>query len=78
MPDLRPHDVPAGRGCPTGKVAYGSRKLARAFIRRYSRRGLHAYRCGECSLFHVGHQPARVRNGEVPKEAWLEAIGRGQ
>lgn len=68
--------APAGRGdCPTGKVQYSTRGQAKGSARRRNDNTLSAYRCAQCDWFHLGHKPQRVRNGEVDKAAWIDAIG---
>lgn len=66
--------VPPARGsCSSGKVQFATRKQAKAAARTYRDAGLGAYPCDDCSWFHIGHTPQRVRNGDVPKSAWLDA-----
>lgn len=51
------------RGCPTGKLWYGSQAEAKAdahFIRqKHTDRNLRAYRCDKCNGWHLTHQPER-------------------
>lgn len=48
-----------GRGvsCPTGKVQYLERRVARLLRRRYKVSGLYfrGYRCQLCGFWHTGH-----------------------
>ena len=59
--------------CRTGKVQYWNRKQARAKAKRLHDNALGAYKCPYCGWFHIGHKPDHVRNGEVDKDAWLNA-----
>lgn len=67
---------PARGDCPTGKVQFATRKQAKATRQYRALKGIAVYRC-ECGWYHLGHLPARVRNGEVGKDAWLRAKGDG-
>lgn len=48
-----------------GKVAYGTKQLAKRAIRRFraevtnpgARKQITAYRCPHCGRFHLGHKP---------------------
>lgn len=66
--------APARGDCPTGKVQFATRKQARRGARFRSLDRLSVYRCEECAFFHLGHLPDRVRNGEVDKDAWRNAL----
>ncbi len=48
-----------------GKIAYTSRKAAKA--RRHQGSKLHAYLCPHCSpgTWHLGHHPRSVKRGDV-------------
>ena len=35
---------------------------------------LSIYRCDDCGFYHLGHMPQRVRNGEIDRRDWQEAI----
>lgn len=66
------YEPASGHGsCPSGKIQFASRKQARRQRRRLADSSLAAYRCDECGWFHVGHQPASVRNGRYDKADWL-------
>jgi hypothetical protein len=70
------YTIPPARGdCPSGKVQFATRKQAKKGARFRSLSGLAAYKCGECEFWHLGHVPARVRNGGVDKDAWLRSKG---
>lgn len=66
---------PARGDCPSGKIQYANRKQARAYVRSTHDGALRAYRCPDCEWIHVGHKPQRVLNGEIDKQAWLDAKG---
>lgn len=53
----------------TGKRCYPSRKVAKRASRQMPHRGghFHAYRCEACDQFHLGHLPAWVANGSIPR-----------
>lgn len=56
-----------GRCRATGKVAYATRKAARAAARAYHPgECLRAYRCPVADHFHIGHTPDWRRHGEAP------------
>jgi hypothetical protein len=57
-------------------VQFATRKQARKGARFRSLSDLAAYKCDRCEFWHLGHLPARVRNGEVDKAAWLETKAR--
>ncbi len=58
------HQAPPEVQC-YGKIAYPSRRAAKASIRRHrDRKGLNAYRCPHCSIetvpaWHIGHRPVK-------------------
>jgi hypothetical protein len=62
--------APSRGSCSTGKVQFASRKQARKGRQRIADSSLHAYRCPDCSWWHLGHYPARVRNGSLDKAEW--------
>jgi hypothetical protein len=66
---------PARGDCPSGKVQFATRKQARRGARFRAIKGVGVYRCDECSWWHLGHLPDRVRNGEVDKAAWIRSKG---
>lgn len=54
--------------CSSKKWGWPSREGARSLLRTLRNAGDHGsrvYRCPECALFHVGHIPRVVRNGET-------------
>ncbi len=47
------------------------------------RRGHHdgplsIYRCPTCDFYHLGHLPARVRNGALDKDRYVEGVLRAR
>lgn len=55
--------------CPTGKWGWQDRpdaKRALKSIRHTGKgKGMHAYHCPACELWHIGHLPRAVREGRV-------------
>ena len=53
-------------GCPTcGKTIYQSRKRGRQVIRILCWSKMRAYRCPDGWGWHIGHNPAVVRQGRL-------------
>lgn len=54
--------------CSSGRWAWPERAGAKSLLRTLRRNGDHGsrvYRCPECNLFHVGHLPKVVRDGDA-------------
>lgn len=52
--------------CATcGKLRFLTKKAAKDFVKRTKDYSMKAYRCGE--YFHIGHQPERLRRGEITR-----------
>ena len=49
--------------CPTGKRIHLTRAAARAFARRYPGPHRRAYRCPQCTGWHLGRLPDEQRRG---------------
>lgn len=60
-----------------GKRRHADEAGARVEVAKARVRGLHAYQCPHCSGWHVGHPPARVRQGLAAKRR-NEAAHRGR
>lgn len=56
-------------GCPTGKRSYESKAIAKTAKRQLvghgvtGARGMNAYHCDQCDLYHLGHLHAATRKG---------------
>ena len=50
------------------KVRYLCRKHAKQ--NKPKHQNLHAYKCPECGLWHLGHMPAKVKAGKVSISAY--------
>jgi hypothetical protein len=54
--------------CACGKVRYGTKRLAKAAIKRFQPRDgrLNAYRCAG-GFWHIGHLPKDVSRGRIAR-----------
>lgn len=63
--------------CPSGKVTYTSKKIARKVAKDMHRGGKpRPFTCPACGGIHLGHKPLDVRNGTRDKADWLHQTGR--
>jgi hypothetical protein len=56
--------------CPSGKVAFTTRRLARKNARRtHASQHLRPYLCDDCRCWHLGHLPRIVIQGLIGADA---------
>lgn len=62
--------------CSCGKWSYPNRKTAKKVARERLHARLGAYRCDLSGLWHLGHLPAFVRDGRLPRSDAGQAVRR--
>lgn len=78
----RKNDAGSHNSCPSRKMAYLTRKAAKAALRqirgkkgRSAVSAMREYDCPDCAAWHVGHMPADVRRGSIgAREIYRKAV----